>query len=141
MFRREIDEKNAEAAAKAALQFLTLQIELSRSRASSGYSLEGTWARGYLLGTLDAAFQAFEVEHESEHGISTAVTIITLVAHLDKQKAEEFYRRCIELQGDPEFSEGMICGGTEKTKALNGETTGILGLGAFLRDGTKRQYD
>ncbi len=120
MFRRKIDEKNAEAAAKAALQFLTLQIELGRSRASSGYSPEDTWARGYLLGTLDAAFQAFEVEHESEYGISTAVTIIALVANLDEQKAEEFYWRCIELQGDPEFSEGMVCGGTEMTKALNG---------------------
>ncbi|MCH9053976.1 MAG: hypothetical protein IIA72_23480 [Proteobacteria bacterium] len=138
MFRRKVDEKNAEAAAKAALQFLTLQIELSRSRASSGNGIEDTWARGYLLGTLDAAFQAFEVEQESEHGISTAVTVISLITSLDKHKAEEFYWRGIELQGDPEFSDGMKCGGTEMTKALNGETAGILGLGAFLRDGIKR---
>lgn len=98
--------------------------------------LEDAWAKGYVLGAIDAVFQTLDVVHESEYGIAVALNVFRLV--YGEADGEAKYWQAIERQSDPTQQAGMMVGGTEALRAITGEKTGVMGLGHFLWDGTKR---
>ena len=138
MFRKKIEKKNAEAAKESAAMFLYPQIWLQADKKNIEIKLLNDWAMGYIFGSLDAALQKFDVVHESDLGISVGLSIFRMMFPDAQPDGGKYYWKATAMQEREEFRKGVICGGTEITKAMGGETTGILGLGYFLRFGKKR---
>ena len=141
MFGRTREKKNTNAAAKVITEFLYPQITLQANKEGIEEKLLDVWAMGYILGVLDAALQEFQIVHESDWGIAVGVSTFRMMFPNVQPDGGAYYWTAIDMQDNREFQKGVICGGTEIVKAINGETTGIMGLGYFLYSGKKREYE
>lgn len=133
LFSRRSLHQDTDQDRKLAIEFSTSALQVQLSHWSSLKGKLDRWALGYIFGTCDASLQYLTDCDSTE---SLALIAVVCCSVFGQETGTVIVQKCIELQGDKRFLEGMAAGGNEVVSILrNKKNTTPSGLADYLQTG------